>query len=304
MTFIPLSYFRSKSDPGLPLHTCPKRQWVASTHLAICVCKVAVSLMLECAAVFAGRNLNPFSDVLFDKRHLMDGGQPPRGPPAESETAGFTEPPFTDSHEGGPHEETAGLPQIVKSILDREGCVANVIHRLSYQVDCDSELSQRARSYALELRHHLARLRALLPHGAGPAPEGRLLESKLKSAIDGLQPDDAKLVLIRFLLRHAGTQSEILPSASDRPKARTLEMLQRRAERERQRIALWLNEHEAGLHQRSGRRPRTGGDFRRRNSETVLPTPHGDIFDRHGPFGDSARARSTVFWKDAPEMSG
>jgi hypothetical protein len=153
------------------------------------------------------------------------------------------------------------------------------------------------------LRHYIARLRALLPLSAGATSEGRPLESKLRSAIEGLRPDDAKLVLIRFLLRHAAIPSEILASAGDQPKARTLEMLRRRTERERQKIALWINEHEAGLHEKSGRRARTSG-FSWRASETVLPTPHDGIFGRRGPLGDSARAPPTVRRRESPEMSG
>ncbi len=137
---------------------------------------------------------SPFNDVTVDDRPSTDGDRPPRGPPPESEPAGFTLPPFSEHQ-----DETYGLVQIVKFMLDREGEVASVIHRLSYQVDYTCELAQRARSYALELRHYIARLRALLPSGADPTSAGRQLESKLRSAIEGLQPDDAKLVLIRFL---------------------------------------------------------------------------------------------------------
>ena len=213
----------------------------------------------------AGRDSDPFNDGLADSG--TDGDRPSRGPHPESEATGFTLPPFTDAH-----EQTCGFLQIAKSILDREENIASIIHRLSYRAYRDPELSQRARSYAVELKRYIARLRAILPRGAGPTSEDRPLETTLKSAIDSLHSDEAKLILIRFVLRHAGATSEILPSAGNQPKARTLNMLQRRVERERHKIADWINEHEAGLHENSSRRKRSGSEFNWRDFRAAHAT--------------------------------
>ena len=241
-------------------------------------------MILELAAVSVGRNVSPFDRAVVDKRRITDTRRRSRDPPSESEPADSTSPQ--------PDEETCGLTPIVNSILDREGDVASVIQRLSYRVDCTCELSQRARSYAIELRRHIARLGAILSRDGAPARERRSLEIKLKTTIEGLPPEEAKLVLIRFLLRHAGTPSEIVSSAGHQPKARMLEMLQRRAERERCRIARWINEHEAGLYERSD----NSDAFDPRTSATAPQSQQGSIFDRKGPFGESMRARPTVFW--------
>jgi hypothetical protein len=243
-------------------------------------------MMLECVSVSAGRDSDPFDDSLAESGTY--GDRHSRGPPGEREATGFTLPPFTDTH-----EKTCGFLQIAKSILDREENIASIIHRLSYRAYRDPELSQRARSYAVELKRYIERLRSILPRGAGPTSEDRPLESTLKSAIDSLHSDEAKLILIRFVLRHAGATSEILPSAGNQPKARTLNMLQRRVERERHKIADWINEHEAGLHESSSRRKRSGSEFDWRESEPLMP--QGGIFARQGPLGDGVRARPTVF---------
>jgi hypothetical protein len=236
--------------------------------------------------VSAGRDSDPFYDGLADSG--TDREQSSRDPPSVSEARGFTLPPFTDAP-----EQTCGFLQIARSILDREESIASIIHRLSYRAYRDPELSQRARSYAVELKRYIARLRGILPRGAGPTPEDRPLETTLKSAIDSLHSDEAKLILIRFVLRHAGAMSEILPSAGNQPKARTLNMLQRRVERERHKIADWINEHEAGLHESASRPKRSGSKFNWRESEPLMP--QGGVFGRQGPFGECVRARPTVF---------
>lgn len=236
----------------------------------------------------AGRDSDPFDDGLAGSG--TNGDRPLRGPPCESEATGFALPPFTDAH-----EQTCGFLKIAKSILDREETIASIIHRLSYQAYRDPELSQRARSYAVELKRYIARLRGILPRGAGPTAEDLPLATTLRSAIDSLHSDDAKLILIRFVLRHAGATGEILPSAGNQPKARTLNMLQRRVERERHKIADWINEHEAGLHESAARPKRSDSEFNRRESEPLFSK--GGVFSRQGPFGDSLHARSTVFWK-------
>jgi hypothetical protein len=236
--------------------------------------------------VSAGRDRDPSNDGLADSG--TDEDRPSRGPLPESDAAGFTLPPFSDAH-----GKTRGFLQIAKSILDRDENIASVIHRLSYRAYRDPELSQRARSYAIELKRYIARLRAILPRGAGDTPEDRPLKTTLRSAIDSLHSDEAKLILIRIVLRHTGATSEILPSADTQPKARTLNMLQRQVERERHKIADWINEHEAGLHENPSKRKHSGSEFDWRDSEPLMP--QGGVFGRQGPFGDSVRARPTVF---------
>jgi hypothetical protein len=68
-----------------------------------------------------------------------------------------------------------------------------------------------------------------------------------KRAIEGLEADAAKLVLINFLHSHAETTCWTLSSDGDCPRSRAVEMLKRQADRERLRIALWIDEYEASV---------------------------------------------------------
>ena len=146
--------------------------------------------------------------------------------------------------------------------------IASIIHRLSYQAYRDPELSQRARSYAVELKRYIARLRAILPRGAGNTAEDRPLETTLKSAIDSLHSDDAKLILIRICpspRRSHERDFAIGPALSPR-RGRSI-CCKGGSSESGIKIAAWINEREAGLHESASRRKRSGSEFDWRASE-------------------------------------
>jgi hypothetical protein len=133
--------------------------------------------------------------------------------------------------------------------LAREDDAAATIQRLSYCVESDSELAKKARSYAAELRQLIARLRAALPPDDGIADADSELCGVSEGVIQSLRPEQAATVLIRFLLQHAETTSEILQSAGGKLNSKAVEMLWRQAERERRKIANWAHQLESACGQ-------------------------------------------------------
>ena len=194
-------------------------------------------MVLEWAAVSGVRNfIPPFVDVLADRlphANSYDGKTPSSARPALAGRRNAT--------------DTDELRQIVEFTLDREMFAADVIQRLSYRIDYNSELSRRARSYAVELRHYIARLKALLPSDVCPVSDDRPLRGKPKRTIESLESDEARLVLLNFLRSHADGTRWVLSAGGDQARSRAVEMLRRRVDRERHKIALWIGEQEATL---------------------------------------------------------
>ncbi len=206
----------------------------------------------------AGYNFNAFDGIRAGHLRRDKTGPLPHREASGSRCQESSSTPFT----GAGREDALQLRQILEFTLAREAFAANVIQGLSYRVDCNSELSQRARSYAREMRHYIARLKALLPKGVCPASDDHPLRKAHKRAIEGLEADAAKLVLINFLHRHAETTCWTLSSDGDYPRSRAVEMLKRQADRERLRIALWIDEYEANVAEKPDERL-WQDDFRR-----------------------------------------
>lgn len=134
---------------------------------------------------------------------------------------------------------------VVTWTLSRESDAVDTIRRLSYRIDSESELAHKARDYAARLQQLIARLKTALPRASssagGEAPLGGDLSNSL---IQSLDREHATTTLILFLLQHAETTSHILQSAGDKLNSKSAEMLWRKAERERRKIAEWITQQE------------------------------------------------------------
>jgi len=147
------------------------------------------------------------------------------------------------------------LMALVKWALEREEDAAATICRLTYRIETDSELAVTARSYATEVREFATRLRRLLPQdqqaGAQEADIGRVSDGVIQS----LPREKAATFLITFLVQHAETTSDVLQSAGAKLGSREMDMLWRKADRERRKLAGWVRAFESQLEaQREARR--------------------------------------------------
>jgi hypothetical protein len=61
--------------------------------------------------------------------------------------------------------------------------------------------------------------------------------------IQTLDPEAAAIILIRYVLQHAEATREILSGVGEGLNARAIEMLCRKAAREKQRIVAWIDRH-------------------------------------------------------------
>lgn len=128
--------------------------------------------------------------------------------------------------------------------LSREEDAAATIQRLAYRVESSSELAGKARDYAAKLKLLIARLKAALPRDGSRAVSGMAASADPDPFVKALTPEQASTVLIRFLLQHAETTSEILQSAGARLSSKQIAILWRRAESERRQLANWVHEIE------------------------------------------------------------
>jgi hypothetical protein len=93
------------------------------------------------------------------------------------------------------------------------------------------------------LRHLTARLEAYLPAHL-PSTRTRDHEADAtKMVIQTLDPEAAAIILIRYVLQHAEATREILSGVGEGLNARAIEMLCRKAAREKQRIVAWIDRH-------------------------------------------------------------
>ncbi|MGE3231272.1 MAG: hypothetical protein AB7J30_17710 [Hyphomicrobium sp.] len=139
---------------------------------------------------------------------------------------------------------------LVKWALEREEDAAATICRLAYRIETDSELALTARTYATEVREFATRLRRLLPHGQEDGERDVDIGQVSDSVIQSLPSEKAATFLIRFLVQHAETTSDVLQSAGSQLGSREMDMLWRKADRERRKLAGWVRELECQLEAR------------------------------------------------------
>lgn len=143
------------------------------------------------------------------------------------------------------------LIALVKWSLSREENAAATISRLSYRVEPDSELAKTARTYAAEVRQFATRLRRLLPDEHSTDSREAEIGLVTDAVIQSMSHEKAAEFLIRFLLQHAETASEVLQSAGSRLHSKAAEMLWRKADRERRKLAAWIRDLEMQLRTRA-----------------------------------------------------
>lgn len=145
---------------------------------------------------------------------------------------------------------------LVKFALEREEDAAATIFRLSYQIEPGTELGNMARRYAIEIREFTARLGKMLPQGYSAMGSEGDIGRVSESIIQSLTPGSATTFLISFLIQHAETNVDILQSAGAKLGSREMDMLWRKADRERRKLAGWVREIECQLEaRREGQRP-------------------------------------------------
>lgn len=138
------------------------------------------------------------------------------------------------------------LTEIVRLHLAREAGAADIIQRLSYKIDQDSELAMRAREYAGRLKLLVARISALLPEKTSAEGDAWSPGACSELIIQSLDARTAHSVLRQFILHHAPIPSATLISAGERLRSRGFERLWQRVAREREKVAVWLREADEG----------------------------------------------------------
>lgn len=139
------------------------------------------------------------------------------------------------------------LVTLVKWALEREEDAAATIFRLAYRIEADSDLAVLARSYAADVREFAERLRRMLPSQDLVAGQRSDIGKVSDSVIQSLPPDKVAAFLITFLVQHADNTSDILQSAGGLLGSRQMEMLWRKADRDRRKLATWVREVERQL---------------------------------------------------------
>lgn len=151
-----------------------------------------------------------------------------------------------------PSDVFRDLLSAVNWALSREEDAAATILKLAYRIESNSELAGKARDYAAKLKLLIARLKAALPRDGSRAASGMGASADPDPFVTALTPQQASTVLIKFLLQHAETTSEILQSAGARLSSKQVAILWRRAEKERRQLASWVHE----IEQRADLRPK------------------------------------------------
>jgi hypothetical protein len=132
----------------------------------------------------------------------------------------------------------------LKWTLQRDSDAANVIQRLVSRVDRTSELAQRAREYAAELRSVTLRLQAYLSdHQFVGGTTRTFALAAADEAIEVLDQRSATDVLIRYLIQHAEATYEVLSGVGNGLNAKAVAMLCRKVAREKEKILAWLERH-------------------------------------------------------------
>lgn len=142
------------------------------------------------------------------------------------------------------------LQDMVRWHLAREANAADIIQRLSYRVDQESELAERARTYGARLKLLVARIAALIPPKPAVLEDTSALGICSEAVIQSLDAETAARLLRQFLLHHAQAPSVVLMTAGERLRSKGFERLWQRATRERERIAKWVEKQERRLAER------------------------------------------------------
>src|SRR5262245_50380536 len=143
-------------------------------------------------------------------------------------------------------EPKAALNRLMAAIewtMNRESDAADVIQRLAHRIDGSSELGERARDHAIELKRLSMRLDAYLKKSAAAPHSQRINASSSNNAIAALDENSATIVLMHYLIRHAEATSEVLEGVSSGLNAKAIQFLCRKVAREKQRIAAWIATH-------------------------------------------------------------
>lgn len=143
-------------------------------------------------------------------------------------------------------EHKADLGRLMATIewtMNRESDAADVIQGLAFRIDGTSELGERAREHAAELKRLSMRLDVLVRKMGASSPAERASAKVAGNAIAKLDENAATIILVQYLIRHAQATSEVLEGVGSGLNAKAIQFLCRKVMREKQRIAAWIETH-------------------------------------------------------------
>lgn len=131
----------------------------------------------------------------------------------------------------------------LKWTINRESDAADIIQRLAFRADVSSEIGERAREHAAELKRLSMRLDVYVKR-AGVSGDAMMVKAAAaNNAIAALDQNSATIVLVRYLIQHAEATSEILEGVGKGLDAKAIQILCRKVAREKQKIAAWIERH-------------------------------------------------------------
>lgn len=146
-----------------------------------------------------------------------------------------------------PHRGDGDLQSVMAELkwtMARESDAADVIQRLAFRAADSTELGERAKEYAIELKRFSVRLESYLPAQWRSGCMTRIAEASMTNrALASLDQTTARNVLISYLIQHAKVTTEVLEGVGQGMNAKAIEMLCRKVTREKQRIAAWIEKH-------------------------------------------------------------